>query len=126
MIFLQAFLASGLICLVGQILMVNTKVGFVRLFIGAVAAGVVLTAAGWIGPIVQFGFAGVIISVMDAGEALYGGFLSALGGNGTGIIAFWVMLLGIFLAAIVLGCAKSLRGRETEPARPIESTTEVL
>lgn len=108
MVYLGAFILSGLLCLIGQILISNTKIGILKLFISALVVGAIATFTGVIGPMIEFGFAGVIISVFDAGEALYGGFLAAFQGEATSIIVFGVMLLCIFLVAIMAGVIKKI------------------
>jgi hypothetical protein len=114
MIFLKVFIASGLLCLAGQILIVNTKIGVARLFTAAIVVGIILSATGIIDHLTGFGFAGVIISIISAGEALYRGFLSAMHGDGSALISFAILIIGIFLTAIVFGIIKKVPAEKQE------------
>ena len=55
----KAFVVGGLICLVGQILIDKTKLTPARILVLFVTLGVVLTAVGLYGPLVDFAGAGV-------------------------------------------------------------------
>ncbi|MDR1515879.1 MAG: SpoVA/SpoVAEb family sporulation membrane protein [Synergistaceae bacterium] len=111
MIYAKAFIASGLLCLIGQLLMANTKLGFVRIFTIGICSGVVLTAFGLMTPIVNFGLGGIIVSVVDAGEALYAGFRTAMDGNFSPIIGFWIMIAGVFSVGIISGLTMGLSSK---------------
>ena len=102
--FVKAFLAGGLLCLLGQILFVNTKLGFVKVFMVCISAGVIMTAAGWMAPVVGFGGAGIIVSVTDAGEALFNGFAALLRGQGAkSILLFALLMAGVFASGLIGG-----------------------
>lgn len=108
----KAFLASGLLCLLGQILFVNTRLGFVKVFIICISLGAVLTALGLMGPIVGFGSAGIIVSVTDAGEALYNGFATLVrGGGAKSILLFAALMAGVFLSGLAGGVIGGLHGK---------------
>lgn len=110
---LQAFLISGLLCLFGQILFVNTKLGFVKVFMCCISLGAILTATGLMGPLVGFGGAGVIVSVADAGEALYNGFAALVGGQGpTAILMFAALMTGVFSSGLIGGAIGALWKKE--------------
>ena len=58
---LYAFLVGGFLCLIGQILIDYTKLSPARILVGYVVAGVILTALGIYGPIVDFAGAGATV-----------------------------------------------------------------
>ena len=57
----KAFVVGGLICLVGQILIDKTKLTPARILVLFVTLGVVLTAVGLYGPLVDFAGAGATV-----------------------------------------------------------------
>jgi stage V sporulation protein AE len=103
MIYIKAFIASGLLCLLGQILLVNTRLGFIKIFILSVCAGAALTAVGIMDRVTGFGMAGIFVTIMDVGEALYAGFTAMLGGNLSGIKGFVILILSVFIIGIIFG-----------------------
>ena len=109
----KAFLASGLLCLLGQLLFVNTRLGFVKVFMVCISLGVILTALGLMNSVVGFGGAGIIVSVTDAGEALYNGFAALTGGNGAKpILLFAALMAGVFISGLAGGVIGGLRGKD--------------
>lgn len=87
---LKAFLVGGAICVVGQVLIDFTKLTPARILVSYVVAGVVLTAIGIYGPIVDFAGAGATVPLTGFGYALANGvkeavmeygFLGALSGG---------------------------------------------
>lgn len=87
---LKAFLVGGAICVVGQVLIDFTKFTPARILVSYVVAGVILTAIGIYGPIVDFAGAGATVPLTGFGYALANGvkeavmeygFLGALSGG---------------------------------------------
>lgn len=78
MIFLKAFVTGGIICIVGQILIDNTKLTSGRILVGFVVAGVVLTAMGLYQPIVDFAGAGATVPLTGFGYTLVEGTRKAV------------------------------------------------
>ena len=68
--FLYAFLVGGFLCLIGQILIDYTKLSPARILVGYVVAGVILTALGIYGPIVDFAGAGATVPLTGFGYSL--------------------------------------------------------
>ena len=62
--YLKAFLIGGIICAVGQILIDKTKLTPARILVSFVVAGVVLTAAGVYGPLVEWAGAGASVPIV--------------------------------------------------------------
>ena len=75
---LKAFFVGGLICVIGQILIDYTKLTPARILVAYVVAGVVLTAVGIYGPIVDFAGAGATVPLTGFGYALANGAKEAV------------------------------------------------
>ena len=64
--FLKAFAVGGLICCVGQALLMHTKLTSARILVLFVVSGVVLTAIGVYKPLVDFAGAGATVPLPSA------------------------------------------------------------
>lgn len=82
MIFLKAFIVGGLICLVGQILIDNTKLTPARILVLFVCLGVLLGAFGIYDKLVDFAGAGATIPLTGFGNSLANGVKEAVRENG--------------------------------------------
>ena len=69
-IFIKAFLVGGLICDVGQLLIMNTKLTNARILVLFVVSGAVLTALGVYKPLVDFAGAGATVPLTGFGYSL--------------------------------------------------------
>ena len=78
MIFLKAFLIGGLICVIGQILIDNTKLTPSRILVLFVCLGVVLGAFGIYDKLVDFAGAGATIPLTGFGNSLASGVKEAV------------------------------------------------
>ena len=78
MIYIKAFIVGGLICVVGQILIDNTKLTPGRILVGFVVAGVILSALGLYKPIAEFADAGATVPLTGFGHALVEGTKKAV------------------------------------------------
>ena len=67
---LKAFVIGGLFCLVAQILIDKTSLTPARILVLYVSAGVVLTAVGLYGPLVEFGGCGATTPLTGFGYSL--------------------------------------------------------
>lgn len=67
---LYAFLVGGCLCLIGQVLIDYTKLTPARILVGYVVAGVILTAIGVYGPLVDFAGAGATVPLTGFGYSL--------------------------------------------------------
>ena len=74
----KSFLVGGLLCAIGQVLIMKTQLTSARILVGYVTAGVILGALGLYKPIVDFAGAGV----KETGilGAFTGGVTAAAGG----------------------------------------------
>ena len=81
---LKAFIVGGLICVIGEILMLTTKLTSARILVIYVVAGVVLTAVGLYKPLVDFAGAGATVPLTGFGYSLATGAIEAVRSYG-----FW-------------------------------------
>ena len=75
---IKAFAVGGLICAVGEVLVLKTKITPARILVGYIVAGVVLSAVGLYGPIAQFAGAGATVPLTGFGHALAQGAIRAV------------------------------------------------
>lgn len=71
--FLKAFIAGGLICVVGQILIDLTKMTPARILVIFVISGVVLSAVGIYGPFSEWAGSGASVPLTGFGHVLVEG-----------------------------------------------------
>lgn len=76
--FLKAFAVGGLICTVGELLVLRTKLTPARILVGYIVAGVFLSAVGLYGPVAEFAGAGASIPLTGFGHALTTGVRRAV------------------------------------------------
>ena len=108
--FIKAFVVGGMICCVGQALIMNTKLTNARILVIFVVSGVVLTAAGVYKPLVDFAGAGATVPLTGFGYSLAMGAIEAVNRYG-----FWGAFTGGIsrtaagiTAAIVFGLLNAL------------------
>lgn len=80
--FLKAFLCGGVLCAIGQILIDKTQLTPARILSGYVVAGVLLTAVGVYGPVVEWGGAGATVPLLGFGYSLANGVKKAVAEKG--------------------------------------------
>ena len=80
--YLRAFLIGGLICMIGQLLLLFTNLASARILVFFVTAGVVLTALGLYAPLVQWAGAGATVPLTGFGYSLAMGTQKAVQQNG--------------------------------------------
>ena len=80
--FLKAFLCGGALCAIGQILIDKTQLTPARILSGYVVAGVLLTAVGVYGPVVEWGGAGATVPLLGFGYSLANGVKKAVAEKG--------------------------------------------
>ena len=91
MTYLWAFLIGGLICAIGQLLIITTKITSSRILVMFVLIGVVLQAIGIFDPISQFAGAGINVPIIGFGASLAKGAIGAVRSIG---------LLGVFTGGL--------------------------
>ncbi len=102
MIFVKAFVIGGLICVIGQILLAKTNLTFARILVIFVVSGVVLSALGLYGPLVDFAGAGATIPLTGFGHTLAQGVKTAIQTDG------WVGILTGGVTATAGGIAAAV------------------
>lgn len=75
---IKAFAVGGAICAVGQVLVLKTKITPARILVGYIVAGVILSATGLYGPLVDFAGAGATVPLTGFGHALTTGVRKAV------------------------------------------------
>ena len=100
--YLKAFVCGGIICAIGQILIDKTQLTPARILTGYVVAGVLLTAIGVYGPIVEWGGAGATVPLLGFGYSLATGVRKAVVERG------WIGVLTGGLTATAGGIAAAM------------------
>lgn len=84
--YLKAFLAGGVLCLIGQILIDKTHLTPARILVGYVVTGVILGSFGLYQPFLEFAGAGASVPLTGFGNLLARGVRKAIDTGGfTGI-----------------------------------------
>ena len=96
-LFVKAFVVGGLICDVGQLLIMRTKLTNARILVLFVTGGVLLTALGVYKPLVDFAGAGATVPLTGFGYSLAMGAIEAVNRYG-------------FLGAFVGGITRTAAG----------------
>ena len=91
---IKAFVVGGLFCVIGQILILKTKLTSARILVGYVTAGVILGALGLYKPLIDFAGAGATVPLTGFGYLLAKGAMEA---------AKTDVILGAFTGGVVAG-----------------------
>jgi len=75
---IKAFVVGGLICCIGQTLLMFTKLSSARILVLFVVSGVLLTAVGIYKPLVDFAGAGATVPLLGFGYSLATGAMQAV------------------------------------------------
>jgi len=78
LLYLKVFLVGGLICLIGQILIIKTTITSSRILVLFVCVGAILEALGLYEPLVNFAAAGVTVPITGFGRSLAKGAIEAV------------------------------------------------
>ena len=89
--YLKAFIVGGLLCLIGQILIDQTKLTPARILVSYVVIGVILGAVGVYKPLAEFAGAGATVPLTGFGFNLAKGVKEAVDSQG---------FLGIFTGGL--------------------------
>ena len=90
-VYLIVFLTGGLVCFIGQILVIKTKMTTARILVTFVVLGVFLQAIGIYEPISEFCKAGINVPIVGFGASIAKGAINAVKANG---------ILGIFTGGL--------------------------
>lgn len=80
--YLKVFVVGGLLCMIGQVLLMKTRVTAARILVGYVTAGVILGAVGVYQPLVDFAGAGASIPLLGFGNSLAKGAIEGVAERG--------------------------------------------
>lgn len=94
LMYVKAFVVGGLICAVGQVLIMKTQLTSARILVGYVTAGVVLGALGLYKPLIDFAGAGATVPLTGFGYVLAHGAIEATKAEG---------VLGAFTGGVTAG-----------------------
>ena len=75
LMYIKAFLVGGLLCAIGEVLVLRTNITPARILVCYILAGVVLSAVGLYGPLADFAGAGATVPLTGFGHALCQGVL---------------------------------------------------
>ncbi len=75
---IKAFIVGGLLCAIGEALVLKTKLTPARILVGYIVAGVILSAVGIYGPLADFAGAGATVPLTGFGHALVTGVKKAV------------------------------------------------
>lgn len=94
LMYAKAFIVGGLICAIGQALIMKTQLTSARILVGYVTAGVVLGALGLYKPLIDFAGAGATVPLTGFGYLLAHGAMEAAEQEG---------ILGAFTGGVTAG-----------------------
>ncbi len=80
--YIPVFITGGVLCLIAQIIIDNTKLVSGQVLVIYITLGVILTALGLYEPIVNWGRAGATVPLMGFGYSLVKGTISAIHQSG--------------------------------------------
>lgn len=108
--YIKAFIVGGLICVIGQVILDNTKLTPAHILVSFLAAGVILGGLGLYEPLVKFAGAGATVPLTGFGNALAQGAIE--GAKAKGLIGAFTggitAAAGGITAAILFGYIAAL------------------
>ena len=78
LMYIKAFVVGGILCAIGQVLILKTQLTSARILVSYVTTGVILGALGIYKPIVDFAGAGATVPLLGFGYSLARGSLEAV------------------------------------------------
>ena len=78
----KAFVVGGVICMIGEVLILKTQLTSARILVGYVTAGVILGALGLYKPLIDFAGAGATVPLTGFGYTLAHGAMEAVKDEG--------------------------------------------
>jgi len=94
LMYVKAFVVGGVLCAIGQVLIMKTKLTSARILVGYVTAGVILGALGLYKPLIDFAGAGATVPLTGFGYTLAHGAIEAVKSEG---------ILGAFTGGVTAG-----------------------
>ncbi len=78
LMYIKAFVVGGILCAIGQVLILKTQLTSARILVGYVTTGVILGALGIYKPLVDFAGAGATVPLLGFGYSLARGSLETV------------------------------------------------
>lgn len=78
LLYLKVFIVGGILCAIGEVLILKTKLSPARILVVYIVSGVILSAIGLYGPLVRFASAGATVPLTGFGHALAQGTIQAV------------------------------------------------
>ena len=94
LMYVKAFAVGGILCSIGQLLLMKTQLTSARILVGYVTAGVILGALGLYKPLIDFAGAGATVPLTGFGYLLAHGAMEAVKSEG---------ILGAFTGGVTAG-----------------------
>ena len=94
MMYVKTFAVGGILCSIGQLLLMKTQLTSARILVGYVTAGVILGALGLYKPLIDFAGAGATVPLTGFGYLLAHGAMEAVQSEG---------ILGAFTGGVTAG-----------------------
>ena len=82
LMYLKVFLFGGLLCVIGEAIILKTKLTAARILVVYITAGVILSALGLYGPLVRFAGAGATTPLTGFGYRISQGIRDAVAREG--------------------------------------------
>ena len=96
LMYVKAFAVGGVLCAIGQVLIMKTKLTSARILVGYVTVGVILGALGLYKPLIDFAGAGATVPLTGFGYLLSRGASESAKAQG---------ILGAFTGGVTAGAA---------------------
>lgn len=96
LMYLKVFLVGGFICMLGQVLIIKTKITSARILVLFVSVGVIMEGLGLYQPLVDFAGAGVTVPITGFGRSLAKGAIEGVKQQG---------VLGVFSGGLTATAA---------------------
>ena len=117
--YVKAFVVGCLICAIGQIIIDKKKLTPARILVGYVVAGVILTAVGLYGPLVEFAGTGATVPLTGFGYSLAMGVQEAIQKDGLlgALTGGLIATSGGIAAAMVFGYLAALLSKPSDKSK---------
>ena len=92
LMYVKAFVVGGILCAIGQLILMKTQLTSARILVGYVTAGVILGALGIYKPLIDFAGAGATVPLTGFGYTLAHGAIEGAKSDG---------ILGAFTGGVI-------------------------
>ena len=93
---IKAFAVGGLLCTIGEVLVLKTKLTPARILVGYIVTGVILSALGLYAPLAEFAGAGATVPLTGFGHALTNGVKTSTAAGIAAAVFFGAMAALVF------------------------------